>query len=1315
MRVKRLGSWMTMLLLLLALSGCTLQKSDTAEAEKAYQSAIALLQTGKYDEAGAGFAALGHYYDASRYAMYCQALSSAEKGEYDTAVASLSALSGFMDSDMMAVYYTGRAYEARENYEQAREVYAAILQFGDVSTRVAEIPGKILERDYQYACSLEAAGWDARAMEAFQALKGYSDSNARIAAIQERMNAQAYADADEMEKAGRLEDARNAFVELGTYSDSAKRVVALDEAIRDERYRAAVAAEEQDNLVDAYNGYLDLGDYADAAQRADAIREEALYRSAMMYVNSGSYQQAMELYRQLGDYKDSAEKARLLGVCDLAWDSRRLNPGVVAFKLQGSWGYIDLVNNRDIGPVYASIGAFSDTTGLSIVSYNSIGETRYGLMNREGGLVTKTGYRALAEGEKGYYTGVNKDTSGTYLELLGPDGSALSRWSELGNTRASAYYTLSGPSFTNGVMIARTRAGKCSLLNDSFEPVIENAEDISLISRNSSQDTVLVKWSDKAYQLMELDGTPLDDNRWVSIAGFKDGYAQVQGQNGLYGFIRQSDGLVAVEPQYEEVQDFAEGYAGVKLGGNWGFINTEGETVIEPKYAGVSSFSGDQCIVRDWQLGYQVIDKTGRLLLFKQDVYRRADSLDKAGEYEQAITAFESLEGYGDSDERALQAREKINANVYAFAESLENEGKYLEAADTFTWLGEYSDAPARAAAAVEKQNETTYESAAALEQDGQLEDAIAIYLTLGDYRGSAQHAADLREGINQGICQTAADLENGGQYEAAIDVLNQIPDYAGVAEHIAALEEKIRQRDYNAAAALEDEGKFEEAIVAFTAMGDYSDSVQRIAGLEEKIRQRDYNAAAALEAAGDYAAAYDAYVALGDYADSAERAGIVTELAAEQKRRMTYETAVANEMNGELKAAAEGYASLAEYEDAAQRLSNVEEMLRALDYKNAVQAIAEERYEDAVALLTPLGDYERSKALLKAAQTGISYQKAVADALAGKLQQAYEEFLALGDFGDSAKKAEIVGNLSRADSTTEIAEGVLIYDFHDQWGIANLNQNVITPARYTSIRYEQGAQYAKYGLMRVYMDHEDDAKDAYGYVDMNGKEIIPCAYFRVTDFNASGLCTVAKWGGTIESSYVSYKHSHKFLFGIMNYMGNTITSAQWRTMGTSTNDYWGYEGYSVYESYCVIDKPVFKDGRMKVQNADGKWGIIDANGRVLGQVKWDQIGDFSDGMAMVAVNTGGSIYNPVYKYGFINESGQTIGEVRWEEVRVFSNGYAAVKEKGYWGFINKQNVLVIPCQYAEVSDFREDGTCDVKNKDGTWQVINTSGEVSFF
>ena len=1310
MRVKRLSIWMTMLLLLLALSGCTLQKSDTAEAEKAYQSAIALLQSGRYDEAGAGFAALGHYYDASRYAMYCQALSSAEKGEYDTAVASLSALSGFMDSDMLAVYYTGRAYEAREDYEQAREVYAAILQFGDVSARVAEIPGKIMERDYRYACSLEAAGWYARAMEAFQELNGYSDSKARIAAIQERMNAGAYADADEMEKAGRLEDARNAFAELGMYSDSAKRVEALDEAIRDERYRAAVAAEEQDNLVDAYNAYLTLGDYGDAAQRADAIREEALYRSAMQHVNSGSYQQAMVLYRQLGDYKDSAEKARLLGVFDLASDSRRLNPGVVAFRLNGSWGYIDMVHNRDIGPGYASIGAFSDTTGLSIVSYSSNGGTSYGLMNREGRLVTKTGYRDLAEGEKGFYTGVNKDSRGTYLELLGPDGSALSQWNVLGSMSASSYYTLSGPSFTNGVMIAQTRAGSWCLLNDSFEPVIENAAGISLISRNSSQDTVLVNWSENAYQLMGLDGTPLDDNRWVSIADFKDGYAQVHGQNGLYGFIRQSDGLVAVEPKYEDVQAFSEGYAGVKLGGSWGFINTDGEMVIEPKYARVSSFSGDRCIVQDGMLGYQVIDKTGRLLLFKQDVYLRADWLDQVGEYEQAIAAFESLEGYGDSDERALQAREKINSNVYAYAESLENEGKYLEAADTFAWLGEYSDAPARAAAAVEKQNEITYASAAALEQDGQLEEAIAIYLTLGDYRGSAQHAADLREGINQGMCQAAADLENKAQYEAAIDVLNQIPDYAGVAEHIAALEEKIRQRDYNAAAALEDEGKFEEAIVAFTAMGDYSDSIQRIEGLEEKIRQRDYNAAAALEAAGDYAAAYDAFVALGDYADSAERAGIVTELAAEQKRRMIYETAVANEMNGELKAAAEGYASLGEYEDAAQRLSNVEEVLRELDYKNAVQAIAEERYQDAVALLSPLGDYKRSQALLKAAQTGISYQKAVADALDGALQQAYKEFLALGDFGDSAKKAEIVGNLSRADSTREIAEGVLIYGFHDQWGIANLNTNVITPAKYTSIQFEQGAQYAKYGLMLVYMDHEDNTQDAYGYVDMNGKEIIPCVYFKVTDFNASGLCTVAKWGSTNDSWG---KYYHKFLFGIMNYMGNTITSAQWRTMGTSSNKYWGSYEFSVYARYCVIDKPVFKDGRMEVQNADGKWGFIDANGRVLGQVKWDQIGNFSDGMAMVAVNTG--TRTTEYKYGFINESGQTIGEVRWDAVRVFSNGYAAVKENGYWGFINKQNVLVIPCKYAEVSDFKKDGTCDVKNKDGTWQVINTSGEVSFF
>ena len=104
--------------------------------------------------------------------------------------------------------------------------------------------------------------------------------------------------------------------------------------------------------------------------------------------------------------------------------------------------------------------------------------------------------------------------------------------------------------------------------------------------------------------------------------------------------------------------------------------------------------------------------------------------------------------------------------------------------------------------------------------------------------------------------------------------------------------------------------------------------------------------------------------------------------------------------------------------------------------------------------------------------------------------------------------------------------------------------------------------------------------------------------------------------------------------------------------------------------------------------------------------MKWEDIGDFSDGMAMVRLNK---------KYGFIDADGRQVGEVRWDTVNPFSNGYAAVRENGRWGFIDKTNTLVIPCQYAEVNAFDAEGNCDVKKTDGTWVVINTKGEDAFF
>ena len=138
----------------------------------------------------------------------------------------------------------------------------------------------------------------------------------------------------------------------------------------------------------------------------------------------------------------------------------------------------------------------------------------------------------------------------------------------------------------------------------------------------------------------------------------------------------------------------------------------------------------------------------------------------------------------------------------------------------------------------------------------------------------------------------------------------------------------------------------------------------------------------------------------------------------------------------------------------------------------------------------------------------------------------------------------------------------------------------------------------------------------------------------------------------------------------------------------------------------------------MKVQSGDGLWGFINEQGKILGQVKWKSIGNFSDGLAMVSENVKqGTGYNArtVTKYGFIDEQGRTVGEVCWDAVRDFSQGLAAVQLDGKWGFIDRTNTLVIPCRYAEVNAFKSDGTCDVRNPDGTWIVIDKQGNSAFF
>ena len=676
-----------------------------------YEKAVSLLRESKYAEAAQSFADLGGYSDAPRYTMYCNAIVAGENGQYDMAVTNLSSLNGFLDSQLLAVYYTGLSYEAVEDYEHAAEVLSVISLYRDVTQRLVEYPERIHARDYLKADQSEKAGAYESALSGFEALGSYKDSRERVTVVQEKINDRDYNLADQMAQQDRLEDALKAFKALGDYRDSAERVNAL-QAKMDERdaaaaekakadaYAAAEKAEQAEDYAAAFAGFSALGEYKDSAERAATVRNKGTYAQAMQYAMSGRFGEAYDLFKQLGDYEDSAEKAYVLGITAFAEVSDR-GDGVAAYRFHGLWGLLNVSTGANESPSWDEIGQFNKW-GLAPVVRNGL----TGCINTNGEVVIPCQWASISEfNTDGLCTVVKKTTSSsgwssrdTFLfGLYDAKGQEITpaKWRQLGKSRNSDWDSnwnacnLFAPSFPGGKAMVQARDGLFGFIDDK--------------------------------------GNLLGEVRWNSIRDFSEDVAVVEAK-GKYGYI-DANGQTVIEPQYEDALPFSETLAGVKTGGLWQYIDHKNQVVISPKYSEARPFSGGTADVLLARVGWQVIDKSGKLVYFvsqkTEDAYLTANALLNLGKYDDAYTAYSDLAGYKDADDLKVQTK-------YRKAVSFRENGEFDAARKIFGELGDYSDA-------AEQIQATYYAEGEAKRAAEEWDEAVSAFEKAGDYADAAE------------------------------------------------------------------------------------------------------------------------------------------------------------------------------------------------------------------------------------------------------------------------------------------------------------------------------------------------------------------------------------------------------------------------------------------------------------------------------------------------------------------------------------------------------------------------------------------------
>jgi len=219
----------------------------------------------------------------------------------------------------------------------------------------------------------------------------------------------------------------------------------------------------------------------------------------------------------------------------------------------------------------------------------------------------------------------------------------------------------------------------------------------------------------------------------------------------------------------------------------------------------------------------------------------------------------------------------------------------------------------------------------------------------------------------------------------------------------------------------------------------------------------------------------------------------------------------------------------------------------------------------------------------------------------------------------------------------------------------------------------------------------KDSISEKWGFVDSSGKTVIQPQFYDTGNFSED-LCAVknedGNWKYIDKKGVVKFQQSFRTASDFLN--GKTIVSDNFEEKFGLINS----EGSVVLEP--TLDSIVY-DKKDFLVKKEGKWGWIDATGKMLIEPKFEDAFPFGENdLAVVKLNG---------LYGFIDKKGVTKIDFQFQKAYSFSGETAYVVQKNVGSLIDKKGNAVVKNKFSGIS---EDLITYLNNGNSSYEIIKT-------